>query len=81
MIDSEGFETVPRRQRDIVLTDFPASRAGMTQREKKRAFYRATTVQNVFDALADDDDNDNNDDNNAIADPCPLLLVDLSFAW
>ena len=66
MIDSEGFETVARRHRDIDLSDFPASRAGMTQREKKRAFSRATIVRNVFDALADDDDNT---DNAAL---CPL---------
>ena len=59
MIDSEGFETVARRHREIDLADFPAIRAGMTQREKKRAFTRATTVRNVFDALADDDNNDN----------------------
>ena len=56
MIDSEGFETVTRHHRDIDFADFPASRAGMTQREKKRAFHRATTVRNVFDALADGDD-------------------------
>jgi hypothetical protein len=62
MIDSEGFETVARRHRDIDLSDFPASRAGMTQREKKRAFARATSVQNVFDVLADNDDNDDDDD-------------------
>jgi hypothetical protein len=62
MIDSEGFETVARRHREIDLADFPAIRAGMTQREKKRAFTRATTVRNVFDALADDHDNDDNND-------------------
>ena len=38
MIVSEGLETVARRHRVIDLSDFPASRAGMTQREKKRAF-------------------------------------------
>ena len=48
MIDSESFETVARRHRDLDISDFRASRAGMAQREKKRAFARATSVHNVF---------------------------------
>ena len=39
----------------------------MFQREKKRAFARITSVQNVFDVLADHNDY-NDDDNNDVSD-------------
>ena len=34
MFDSEGFEIVARRHRDLDISDFRVSRAGMTQRER-----------------------------------------------
>ena len=73
-VDDKGLEKVARRHGALDISHFRASRAGLIQREKKRTFVRATSVQNVFDVLADHNDdtddvsdvladhNDNNDD-------------------
>ena len=66
-VDDEGFEKVARRYHAVDLSHFRASRAGLTQREKKRVFARATSVQNVFDVLADHDDNDDDDRRRLVA--------------
>ena len=62
--DDDGFEEVLKRHGEPDLSLFRATRAGLTQREKKLALARATSVQNVFDVLADMDDGDHDDDDN-----------------
>ena len=59
--DDDGFEKVLRFHGEPNLLFFRAIRAGLTQREKKRAPARATSVQNVFDVLADTDEDDHAD--------------------